>query len=630
MADLSIPTNDGQSEQTSDNLITQHIDIWTTAIERKSSAGRGTSNKFSLYGIKKLRELILELAVRGKLVPQISSDEPSSFLLACIAAEKAQLIKEKKIKKAKTVDADDMPEVSFSSPEGWSLPFLNELILNSSEDIVDGPFGSNLKATEYVDSGIPLLRIQNVDRNAFKGKGIQYLTEQKAKSLIRHSFNGGDLVLNKLGEPTGKACIIPEYLSFGIIVADLIRIRVNEEVHDKQFLIHCINSPMVAAQFTGLAKGVTRQRVNLSQVRSLKIPLPPLEEQHRIVAKVDELMSLCDALEAQTEASIAAHQTLVETLLNALLLPNTTQPADSRSASPEPALNDSFIERWQRVAEHFNTLFTTEASIDTLKQTILQLAVMGKLVEQASCEARNSPNYEPAAKLLERIAAKKAQLIKDGKIKKQKPLPAITNEEKPFELPQGWFYERIGTFGIVGTGATPSRSNPSYWEPAVINWVSSGETSDFFVAKTKEKVSELAIKETNVSIYPAGTLIVAMYGQGKTRGQITELLEPAGTNQACAAIRLVDESVNHKDYVKLFFRKAYLELREHAAGGAQPNLNIGKIASTVVPLPPLEEQHRIVAKVDELMILCDQLKTRLSDAQTTQLHLTDAIVEQAI
>jgi type I restriction enzyme S subunit len=180
MADLSTSTHDSQSEQTADNLITQHIDIWTTAIERKSSAGRGTSNKFSLYGIKKLRELILELAVRGKLVPQISSDEPSSFLLARIAAEKAQLIKEKKIKKAKTVDADDMPEVSFSSPEGWSLPFLNELILNSSEDIVDGPFGSNLKATEYVDSGIPLLRIQNVDRNAFKGKGIQYLTEQKA------------------------------------------------------------------------------------------------------------------------------------------------------------------------------------------------------------------------------------------------------------------------------------------------------------------------------------------------------------------------------------------------------------------------------------------------------------------
>ena len=121
-----------------------------------------------------------------------------------------------------------------------------------------------------------------------------------------------------------------------------------------------------------------------------------------------------------------------------------------------------------------------------------------------------------------------------------------------------------------------------------------------------------------------------MYGQGKTRGQITELLEPAGTNQACAAIRLIDETKAHKDFVKLFFRKAYLELREHAAGGAQPNLNVGKIASTVIPLPPIPEQHRIVAKVDELMTLCDQLKARLQTSQQTQLALAESLVEGAL
>ena len=121
-----------------------------------------------------------------------------------------------------------------------------------------------------------------------------------------------------------------------------------------------------------------------------------------------------------------------------------------------------------------------------------------------------------------------------------------------------------------------------------------------------------------------------MYGQGKTRGQITELLNEAGTNQACAAIRLVNDSKHHKDYVKLCFRKAYAELRSHAAGGAQPNLNVGKISNTVLPLPPLAEQHRIVAKVDELMALCDQLKIRLADAQITQLHLADAVVENAL
>ncbi|MBB1423246.1 restriction endonuclease subunit S [Pseudoalteromonas sp. SG43-7] len=258
--------------------------------------------------------------------------------------------------------------------------------------------------------------------------------------------------------------------------------------------------------------------------------------------------------------------------------------------------------------------------IKKLRELILELAVRGKLVPQ-------DPNDEPASVLLERIAAEKAQLIKDKKIKKPKALPEISDEEKSFDIPSGWERERIGTFGIVGTGSTPSRSNPAYWEPAEINWVSSGETSGFFVGSTKEKVSQLAIRETNVSVYPIGTLIVAMYGQGKTRGQITELSEPAGTNQACAAIRLVDTSPPHKNFIKLFFRKAYLELRKHAAGGAQPNLNVGKISNTVIPIPPLEEQSRIVVKVDELMGLCDALEAQTENSITAHQTLVEVLLE---
>jgi type I restriction enzyme S subunit len=332
------------------------------------------------------------------------------------------------------------------------------------------------------------------------------------------------------------------------------------------------------------------------------------QEQHRIVAKVDELMKLCDQLEQQTEASIAAHQMLVETLLATL-----TNSADA----------EELMENWQRISAHFDTLFTTIDAIDQLKQTILQLAVMGKLVPQ-------NPADEPASELLKRIAKEKAQLVKEKKIKKQKALPPIADDEKPFELPNGWEWERIGTFGVVGTGATPSRSNPKYWDEPLHNWVSSGETSELFVGDTNEKVSALAIKETNISIYPVGTLIVAMYGQGKTRGQITELTKPAGTNQACAAIQLIEKSVSHKDFVKLYFRKSYEELRSNAAGGAQPNLNVGKVQNTVIAIPPLEEQQRINAKVEELLSVCEQLKEQLRESQSTQLHLTDTIVEQVV
>ena len=319
-------------------------------------------------------------------------------------------------------------------------------------------------------------------------------------------------------------------------------------------------------------------------------------------------MALCDQLEQQTLTSIEAHATLVEKLLETL-----TNSADATELE----------QNWARISEHFDTLFTTEQSIDALKQTILQLAVMGKLVRQ-------DPTDEPASVLLEKIAAEKAQLIKDKKIKKEKPLPPISDDEKPFELPKGWEWCRLANFSDVGTGSTPSRTNSSYWQPEEFSWVSSGETGELFVTKTKEKISRLAVKETNVSIYPVGTLIVAMYGQGKTRGQITELLIEAGTNQACAAIQLINENVSHKKYIKLFFLKAYEEIRSFAAGGAQPNLNVGKISTTVIPIPPLNEQKRIVTKVEQLMLLCEQLKSRLQQSCKIQLHLTNAIVMQGI
>ncbi|MGI2092612.1 restriction endonuclease subunit S [Shewanella oncorhynchi] len=620
MADLSITNahaHNIEATPKAENLITTHLDIWTTAIEQKSSAGRGSSKKFSLYGIKKLRELILELAVRGKLVPQDPNDEPASVLLERIAAEKARLVKEGILKKQKPLPEISDDEKPFELPHRWRWSRLSDCSYIFS--------GTAFKSSDFsTEHGVKTIKITNAGVGEIietdESLPIHFLDEYRDFKVIEKDII---LALTRPYISDGlKVSLCPASYNNSLLNQRVAAIRAFSY---PEYLFLVLRSPYILNIYKNRFSGSGLQpNLKMSDVTDLVLGIPPLEEQHRIVAKVDELMSLCDALEAQTEASISAHQTLVETLLNALLLPQTAANTASQSdISLERPFTNSFVKDWQRVAEHFDTLFTTSASIDTLKQTILQLAVMGKLVKQ-------DPNDEPAAILLARIAKEKAQLFKEGKIKKQKPLPAITDEEKQFELPSGWAYERIGTFGIVGTGSTPSRSNPLYWEPAEINWVSSGETSNFFVTQTKERVSELAIKETNVSIYPAGTLIVAMYGQGKTRGQITELLEPAGTNQACAAIRLVDESVNHKDYVKLFFRKAYLELREHAAGGAQPNLNVGKIASTIVPLPPLEEQHRIVAKVEELMALCDQLKVRLADAQTTQLHLTDAIVEQAL
>ncbi|MEZ0148597.1 MAG: restriction endonuclease subunit S [Candidatus Reddybacter sp.] len=592
-----------------EQLITGNLDIWSSAIKTKAGVGRGSSKKRELYGIKKLRGLILELAVRGLLVPQEPNDEPASELLKKIVAEKAQLIKDKKIKKQKPLPPISDEKKPFDLPKGWEFSRLGETF----NSISSGGTPSK-RNPDYWGGDIPWASVKDLGSRKYIVETQDYITEDGLNNGSRLAATGDVLICTRMG--------------LGKIAAVKVSMAYNQDLKAVSLSSHCnVDFFLNAyATFKIIGTGTTVKGIKQEQLLEYIIGLPPADEQHRIVAKVDELMALCDQLEQQTETSLTAHQTLVETVLAALTRPTAPSAGSEESTGLQTAgssAKPATLSPEAILFEHFDTLFTTQHSIDQLKQTILQLAVMGKLVPQ-------NPNDEPASELLKKIAAEKAQLIKDKKIKKQKPLPPISDEEKSFELPVGWEWERLQNFSIVGTGSTPPRDNFDFYNPPEFNWVTSGETSKDFICETKEKVSEKAIKETNVSIYPVGTLIVAMYGQGKTRGQITELKIEAGTNQACAAIQMIEGAEEHRGYIKLFFKKAYEELRSQAAGGAQPNLNVGKISSTVVPIPPLNAQHRIVAKVDELMTLCDQLKAHLDDAQTTQLHLADALAEQAI
>ncbi|MGI2107480.1 restriction endonuclease subunit S [Shewanella frigidimarina] len=633
MTDLSTPTNDGQSTE---SLITQHIDIWTTAIEQKSSAGRGTSNKFSLYGIKKLRELILELAVRGKLVPQDVNDEPASVLLERIAAEKAQLVKEGKLKKQKPLPEIGDDEKPFELALGWEWTRFDNLPLSYSVGL---DRGKNLQGP---DKKYHYFKMNNISNDG--GVNLSGLVSVDASDLEveQYKLNDNDFLFNTRNskELVGKTCVYTETHAEPMLYNNNILRATFTEKHLSFILDIWMRCPSGKAELEKIKSGTTNVwAIYQGKLALLLCAIPPLEEQHRIVAKVDELMSLCDALEAQTEASISAHQTLVETLLNALLLPNTTQSADSQSASPEssfadslePALIESFVDSWDRVAEHFDTLFTTAASIDTLKQTILQLAVMGKLVEQ-------DPNDEPAAKLLDRIAAEKAMLIKDGKIKKQKPLPAITDEEKPFALPNGWEWVCWGDLlayddaafkrGPFGSSLTKSmfinKGYKVYEQYCPINDDCSFER--YYISDEKfEELKGFAVK--------SGDFLVSC--TGATLGRITQIpreFKEGVINQALLRVR-INNDVFDAEFFKLLFRSPFFQrsIFANSKGSAIPNLKgVNDLKAMTIPFCSIYEQHRIVVKVSELMTLCDQLKTRLSDAKTTQLHLTDAIVEQAI
>lgn len=565
-----------------ENLITDHLDLWTAAVRPKSSAGRGTSSKLELTGIKKLRELILELAVRGKLVPQDPSDEPASVLLERIAAERVRLVKEKKIKKSKALPEIGEEEKPFELPEGWEWKRLGDIVevLDSMRRPITKHARSNGTYPYYGASGI----VDYIDDFIFD-EPLVLVGEDGAKwgkgERTAFSIDGKSWVNNHAHviRPE-KAVIVDEYLVYFLTACDL-----------NKFIT-----------------GITVPKLNQARLVSIPLAIPSIEEQHRIVAKVDELMALCDQLEQRSESQLAAHQTLVETLLATL-----TDSADA----------DELAQNWARLSTHFDSLFTTEASIDALKQTILQLAVMGKLVSQ-------DPSDEPAAALLERIAAEKAQLVKEKKIKKEKPLPAISEDEKPFELPQGWAWVRLGTLcGLITSG---SRGWNQYYSDVGSIFIRSQDIKfDSLLFDDRAYVNLPNRTEGTRTRVEFGDMLMTITGANVAKVAIvSECFDDAYVSQHVALIRLIDNSSNKFIHVWLTCNGGGRKLLLDLSYGAKPGLNLNNINEVLIPLAPQNMQETILGRVNELMTLCDRLKSRLATSQQTQLALAESLVEGAL
>jgi len=590
------------------NLITEHIDIWTAAQIQKANGGRGrgkNSNSQSPHGIKKLRELILELAVRGKLVPQNPNYEPASELLEKIAKEKDRLIKEGKIKKQKPLPGIGVDEKPFELPVGWEWVRLGSISQISPRNEAE----NNLTV-----SFIPMTLI-STSHTGDHGQEIK--TWDEIKKGYTH-FADGDIGVAKITPcfENSKAVVLSGLENgIGAGTTELHIARPFGTTLAPRYILLFLKAPMFLhvgkTKMTGTAG---QKRIPKEFFSETPLPLPSLAEQHRIVAKVDELMALCDHLEQQQTDSDSIHQTLVETLLATL-----TGAADQRE----------FIKAWQRIANHFDTLFTTEQSIDQLKQTILQLAIMGKLVPQ-------DPNDEPASVLLEKIAKEKVRLIKEGKIKKQKALPGISEDEKIFELPVGWAWSRLDDLALRSeAGWSPKcESAPREGEDwgvlkvSAITWGRYNPNENKALPSSLEPRAEyevmpgdFLISRANTSELVARAVVVAKDAPARLMMSDKTIRFVFSLEVSVEFVNLANSSLSSRDYYA------------RVAGGtssSMKNVSRNQIRTLVIALPPILEQLRIVAKVDELMVICDTLKSRLNGAQTTQVQLADAIVEQAV
>jgi type I restriction enzyme S subunit len=553
-------------------------------------------------GIKKLRELILELAVRGKLLEQNADDEAASELLKQIAEEKKQLVAKGKPREQVSLQQINEAEAPFKAAPGWLWIKLGDISL-----IERGGSPRPIKdfLTEDAD-GLNWIKIGDTD------KGGKYITSAGEKirreGLVktRMVYPGDFLLTNSMsfGRPyitQIEGCIHDGWLRISPPTSLV-----------KDYLYLLLSSPYVRSFFVQAAAGAVVLNLNADKVRELPIPLPPLAEQHRIVAKVEELMAVCDRLETRQADAESAHTQLVQALLDSL-----TQVCDATN----------FAANWQRLAEHFHTLFTTEPSIDALKQSLLQLAVMGKLVQQ-------DPNDEPASEFVKRIQAEKQSYLAISKARKQKDLASNLQPEPPFDVPACWEWQTIDDVLHVTGGVTLGRKlgdrkllSKPYLRVANVQ---RGRLE-------MEQIKEIEVPEDEVEKYLLrnGDLLITEGGDwdkvGRTAIWRDELPECLHQNHVFRARAVVTDW--EPRWAEMYLNSA--SAREYFAGSAKQTTNLASINMTQLracafPLPPLGEQKRIIAKVDQLMAFCEQLKTRLTQACQLNEQLASTLVERSL
>ena len=483
-----------------------------------------------------LKNSILQLAVQGKLVEQRAEEGTARELLEQIKLEKEQLIKDKKIKKSKPLPEITEDEIPFEIPESWEWVRLIDLC----SLISDGTH----KTPAYVEYGVPFISVKDISSGVMDFSNVKYITREEHEKLIsRCKPEMNDVLLCRIGT-LGKAIKICTDKEFSIFVSLGLLKLIEADVAD--YIVQVINSGYGYRWIDDnkVGGGTHTNKINLDTLRGMPIPIPPLEEQHRIVAKIEEILPYIDQYDKA--------YTKLET---------------------------------------FNKKFPED-----MKKSILQMAMQGKLVEQR-------PEEGTADGLYEQIVAEKAQLIKDGKIKKEKPLPEIAEDEIPYEIPSSWRWVRFSEVMDVRDG---THDSPKYIEtgiPLVTSKNISG--GGLYFSNVKYISREDADKINERSNVDTGDILFAMIGSIGNPVIVNKDREFCVKN--VALFKNYDKSKMCIEYVYWFLYREQYIMKKVASGGVQSFISLKVFRNYLFPLPPFEEQKRIVAKIEELLPYCDQL-----------------------
>ena len=509
---------------------------------------------------KQLKNSILQWAIQGKLVPQDPNDEPASVLLDKIRQEKERLIKEKKIKRDKNASiiyrGEDNSyyekilatgkvkcideEVPFEIPQGWEWCRLGEISTYAQTK-------RKINASN-ADTQLWGLDLEDIEKG---GRLLNIKTVGERKAIgDKTVFNCGDILYSKLRPYLLKILVAPEG---GICTPEIIPFTCYGNIC-KDYIVSFLKSPYVDDYINSATFGVKMPRVSTETMTSLLVPLPPLSEQFRIDTKAKELMP--------------------------------------------------YIDEYGKAQDKLNKL--NEELSYTIRKSILQEAIQGKLVPQIAEEGT-------AQELLEQIKTEKQKLVKEGKLKKSTLATSVIyrgddnkyyeqigkkcldiTELIPFEIPNSWTWARMGQIGDWGAGSTPQRSNQDYYGGNIL-WLKTGELNNGVICDTEERITQRAFQECSLRMNKIGDVLIAMYGA--TIGKLAIVGKELTTNQACCGCTPYIVYNWFLFYFLMASRDTFIKKGE---GGAQPNISRVKLVEHLIPLPPINEQKRIVERIETL------------------------------
>ena len=446
-------------------------------------------------------------------------------------------------------------------------------------DLIEGTqYGYNASALESGNN--KFLRISDITNGKVDWETVPFCNCDDEETYLLYP---DDILIARTGGTTGKSFLISSPPEHSIYAGYLIRIRANSETKP-EFLKIFLDSYAYWSQIVSMNEDEFRPSVNANKLKQLLLPkCEPSEQEIAIKISLGEVISGYEDLSIEIDKAINEY------------------------------------ENCKRIQEH---CLIQKSNAEFLKQSILQEAIQGKLTEDWR---KQNPDVEPASELLKRIKAEKAQLVKEKKIRKEKPLPPITEDEIPFELPEGWVWCRLGEIFQTTSGGTPNRSNSKYWNGS-ITWYKSGELNDGLLsANSQEKITELGLNESSATLFPEGTLLIAMYGA--TAGKLAILGRDATTNQAVCGF--YKNQLIESEYLFNFLMANRSKMISESWGMSQPNISQTYLKNFVFALPPLDEQKRIVQKVKGLMETVEHLKSEITQSEQHAQILMQAVLKEA-